>query len=320
MTSKPRIVITLGDPAGIGPEIVSAALRDPKVLACCQPIVVGDPVAFARHRQPLPKVEMLPVPGLRKDFPLGQPTKEAGESALESLRLAVGLMKGRQAQALVTAPVSKESLHLANAGFPGHTELLAHLCKVSPVAMLMVAGRMRAVLLTRHVPLAKVHQRLTPKSIEEAAALARVFAKDVLGISRPRIVVCGLNPHAGDGGLIGKEEKTVMEPALRTLRRQGILLSGPRPADSVFRDMAQGRYDLALAAYHDQGMIPLKLYAPDQLVNVTLGLPFVRTSPGHGTAYDIAGKGRANPNPLKEAIRLAAEYSKSPQPPFIKGG
>ena len=314
---KPRVVITVGDPAGIGPEIVAAAVRDPKVLACCDPVVVGDPVAFALHRRPLPKVEMLPVPGLTKQLPLGQPSKEAGQSALESLRLAVGLIQGRQAQALVTAPVSKESLHWAKAaspklwraGFPGHTEWLAHQCKVSSVAMLMVAGRLRAVLLTRHVPLSAVHRHLTSKVVEEAATLASAFLKGVLKISHPRIVACGLNPHAGDGGLIGKEEETVLRPALRALRKRGILILGLQAADSVFRDMAQGRYDLALAAYHDQGMIPLKLYAPDQLVNITLGLPFVRTSPGHGTAYDIAGKGRANPNPLKEAIRLAAEYS-----------
>jgi 4-hydroxythreonine-4-phosphate dehydrogenase len=252
---------------------------------------------------------MLPAPGLnKKTFQLGRPSKEAGQSAIEALRLGVGLVQGRQAQALVTAPISKESLHLAKAGVPGHTEWLAHQCKAPSVAMLMVAGKLRAILLTRHVRLRDVSRTLTSKTVEEAAILGSAFVKNVLKKPRPRLALCGLNPHAGDGGLLGKEEQRVMEPAVRALGRRGILIIGPRPADCVFREMAEGRYDLALAAYHDQGMIPLKLYAPDRLVNVTLGLPFIRTSPGHGTAYDIVGKGAADPRSLKEAIRLAAEY------------
>jgi len=318
---KPRIVITLGDPAGIGPEIVSKALRDPKILACCVPMVVGDPVAFARQRLDLPKVEMLAVPGLKLDFALGRPSKEAGQSAIESLRVAVGLLQGRQAQAIVTAPVGKESLHLAGAGAPGHTEWLARQCKVSSVAMLIVAGKLRALLLTRHIPLAKVSRHLSSRVIQEGAILAHAFMKQILKKSRPKLVACGLNPHAGDGGLLGQEEEKTIRPALAALAKRGIPIDGPAAADSVFRDMAQGKYDLALTAYHDQGMIPLKLYAPDRLVNITLGLPFVRTSPGHGTAYDIAGKGQANPNPLKEAIRLAVEYSLTPNPsPIRRGG
>jgi 4-hydroxythreonine-4-phosphate dehydrogenase len=311
---KPRIVITLGDPAGIGPEIVAAALRDPKILACCEPIVIGDVVAFKLHKESLPKAEMLATQGLTPKLALGKPSREAGESAIESLNLALGLLKARQAQALVTAPISKESLHLAKAGHPGHTEWLSHHAEARPVAMLMVAGRMRAVLMTRHVPLADVRRHLTGDTVEESAVLASAFAKDILGIARPKLMACGVNPHAGNGGLIGTEERDVIQPALRALERRGIRVDGPQPADSVFRDMADGRYDIVLAAYHDQAMIPLKLYAPEQLVNVTLGLPFIRTSPGHGTAYDIAGKGRANPASLKEAIRLAAEYAQCAAP------
>jgi 4-hydroxythreonine-4-phosphate dehydrogenase len=316
---KPRIVITLGDPAGIGPEIVAAAVKDPRILACCQPLVVGDPVAFQRYKLPLPKVEMVAAPGLTKTFPIGGPSREAGRSAVEVLRVAVGLLQARQGQALVTAPVSKESLHLAEAGVPGHTEWLARETKASPAAMLMVAGKLRALLLTRHVPIAKVPGALTRKVVEEGAVLAHAYAKQVLKKKNPRLVLCGLNPHAGDGGLIGKEEQTVLEPALHHLRKRGFLIVGPRPADTVFKEMAQDAYDVALAAYHDQGMIPLKLYAPDKLVNVTLGLPFVRTSPGHGTAYDIAGKGLANPKPLKEAILLAAKYAMTSFP-AVTGG
>jgi 4-hydroxythreonine-4-phosphate dehydrogenase len=305
---KPRIVITAGDPAGIGPEIVYEALRDSAVLACCEPIVIGDPVAFKLHHRPLPKVEMLPSPGLHDNLPLGQPSLEAGQSALEVLRLAVGMIEGRQAQAMVTAPVSKESLHLAKAGVPGHTEWLAHQAKVSKVAMLMVAGRLRALLMTRHVPLSGVSRQLTRKVVEDSAELAHAFVKNVLKKRNPKIVACGVNPHAGDGGLLGKEEERVLKPAIEALRRRGIPISGPHSADAAIREMAKGKYDLALAAYHDQGMIPLKLSAPGKLVNITLGLPYIRTSPGHGTAYDIAGKNQADPSAMKEAILLAAKY------------
>jgi len=307
---KPRIVITIGDPAGIGPEIVAAAMRDRSVLAACEPIVVGDPVAFKIHRLPLPKVEVVSSPGLRDNLRLGKPSVGAGRSAVECLQVAVGLVRGRQGQALVTAPVSKESLHLAGAGVPGHTEWLARECNAAPVAMLMVAGSLRALLLTRHVPISAVSRTLTQRTIEDAGRLADQFVTTVLKIRKPRLVACGLNPHAGDGGLIGKEEEKILGPALRALKQRGILIKGPRPADTVFREMADDEWDLALAAYHDQGMIPLKLYAPGRLVNVTLGLPFIRTSPGHGTAYDISGKGKANAAAMIEAIKLAAQFSK----------
>jgi 4-hydroxythreonine-4-phosphate dehydrogenase len=306
---KPRIAITIGDPAGIGPEIVSDAVRDPKVLAVCDPLVVGDPVAFERIGEPLPKVEMVSSPGLPKDYPLAEPSKVAGISAVEALRLAVELVQSRQAQALVTAPVSKESLHLAEAGVPGHTEWLAKATNAPSVGMLMVAGKLRALLLTRHVALSGVSRHLTRKQFESGAELANQFVKNVLGRKKPKIVACGLNPHAGDGGLLGKEEARVMAPAIRALAKRGIPIIGPRSADAVFAEMARGEYDLALAAYHDQGMIPLKLHSAHQLVNITLGLPFIRTSPGHGTAYDIAGKDRADSRSLKEAIYLAARYS-----------
>jgi 4-hydroxythreonine-4-phosphate dehydrogenase len=186
---------------------------------------------------------------------------------------------------------------------------LAEQCGKPPVAMLMVAGKLRALLLTRHVPLSKVSRTLTAKEFENGAALAFHFVKNVLKKRRPRLAACGLNPHAGDNGLLGQEEHRVFEPAIRRLAKRGVMIEKPRSADAVFKEMAQGKFDLALAAYHDQGMIPLKLYAADRLVNITLGLPFIRTSPGHGTAYDIAGKDQADPRPMVEAIRLAAFYS-----------
>ncbi len=299
---KPRIAITLGDPAGIGPEIVSKALRDPRIRRACQPIVVGT----------VRRVSM------------GRPSRAAGLCAIEALRRGLLLVETGQADALVTASVSKESFQLADHGFPGHTEWFAAKCRAPHAAMLMVAGPMRAILMTRHIPVTQISKHLTREVIRRSARLGYDFVKRYIlphptlslreraptgRVRRPRIVLCGLNPHAGDHGLIGKEEQKIFLPAIRALRRGGLPVSGPVPADSAFLHMAQGRYDLALAAYHDQGMIPLKLFAPEKVVNITLGLPFIRTSPGHGTAYDIAGKGKASPGPMIEAILLAARYS-----------
>jgi len=285
---KPRIAITLGDPAGIGPEIVSKALRDPRVRKSCEPIVLGN------------------SGGVR----MGKPSRAAGLRAIEALKDGLDLVLSGEARALVTAPVSKESFRLADHGFPGHTEWLASACRAPEAAMLMVAGSLRAILLTRHVPLAEVSKHLTIDVIISSAQLGYAFLRDD-GKHNPRLVLCGLNPHAGDHGIIGNEEQTIFLPALRALQKKGISIVGPLPADSVFPLMAKGRFDLALAAYHDQGMIPLKLYAPERVVNVTLGLPFMRTSPGHGTAYDIAGKSRADARPMIEAILLAAKYSQA---------
>ena len=283
---KPRIAITLGDPAGIGPEIVAKALRDPRVRRACDPIVVGKPYKVVK----------------------GRPSKAAGFAAIDALRHAILFVQTGQAEALVTAPVSKESFRLAGLGFPGHTEWLMARCRASKAAMLMVAGPLRALLLTRHVPLADVPRHLNNRVLVESAELGFEFVKKYVRRMRPRLVFCGINPHAGDHGLIGQDEQKLYPGALRALARKRISVAGPIPADAAFLHMAEGRYDLALAAYHDQGMIPLKLYAPDRVVNITLGLPFIRTSPGHGTAYDIAGKGKADPGPMIEAILLAAQY------------
>ena len=283
---KPRIAITLGDPAGIGPEIVRKALRDPRVRQVCEPLVIGKP----------------------SSVPMGRPTRAAGLRAIKALKQGLSLVLSGNADALVTAPVSKESFKLADHGFPGHTEWLASACHAPEVAMLMVSGPLRAILMTRHIPLSKVSGALNQKLILRSAELGYAFVKNALSNPRPRLVICGLNPHAGDGGIIGKEEIRILAPAIRALKKRRIPVAGPLPADSIFPQMAAGRFDLALAAYHDQGMIPLKVYSPDQVVNITLGLPFIRTSPGHGTAYDIAGQGRAHPGAMIEAILLAAKY------------
>jgi 4-hydroxythreonine-4-phosphate dehydrogenase len=240
---------------------------------------------------------------------MGRPSREAGLCAIEALRRGLLLVETNQADALVTAPVSKESFRMADHGFPGHTEWLAARCQAPQAAMLMVAGPLRAILLTRHVPLVQVAKHLSRSLVQQSVQLGYDFVKKYVA-SRPKLVLCGLNPHAGDHGIIGKEEQRIYLPAIRSLRKKGISISGPVPADTAFLHMAQGRYDLALAAYHDQGMIPLKLFAPEKVVNITLGLPFIRTSPGHGTAYDIAGKGKADARPMIEAILLAASFVK----------
>lgn len=285
---KTRIAITLGDPAGIGPEIVVKALRDPRIKRACDPVVLG---SCAR-------------------VTMGRPSRQAGLAALEALREGLFLVQSKHVDALVTAPVSKEAFHLAGHGLPGHTEWLARESRAPRSAMLMVSGPMRALLLTRHLPLSQVSRALTSRLIQEAAELSYEFLTTSAKIRRPKMVACGVNPHAGDHGLIGREEERLYVPALRALKKRRIPVVGPVPADTAFTHMAQGRYDLALAAYHDQGMIPLKLYSPERLVNITVGLPFIRTSPGHGTAYDIAGQGKADPRPMVEAILLAAQYAK----------
>jgi 4-hydroxythreonine-4-phosphate dehydrogenase len=320
---KPRIAITVGDPAGIGPEITAKAVRDKRVLAACDPIVVADPVAFALHKEALPECEILSCPGIDRKIPIGEPSKASGTSAVAALTAAVGLVKSRQAHALVTAPVSKESFALAEVKTPGHTEWLAEQAGTPCVGMLMVSGALATLLLTRHIPLSKVSEKLTSAVFQDGARLAYEFARDVLRIKKPRVVACGLNPHAGDNGILGSEEDDVLRPAITALKKRHIPILGPVSADVAFADMSQGRYDIALACYHDQGMIPLKLFGRHQMVNVTLGLPYIRTSPAHGTAYDIAGQDKADPEPMIEAIRLAALYTdtaklrepKTPIPP-----
>lgn len=284
---KPALAITCGDPSGIGPEIVAKALRSPRVRRACRPVVFGAETS-----------------GIQR----GRPSLASGLAAIQSLNDALDHIRRGAVRGLVTAPVSKESFALADYGFPGHTEFLAHEAGVRHVAMLMVAGSLRALLMTRHVPLQSVSTQLDVQTIVQSAQLAHAYLGRYVSPrgSGPRIVLCGLNPHAGDNGLIGTEESKVFRPALQRLAARGLRVAGPLPADSAFREMAEGRYDLALACYHDQGMIPLKLAGRERLVNITLGLPYIRTSPGHGTAYDIAGQNKADPRPMIEAILLAA--------------
>ena len=338
MNKRVTIGITLGDVGGIGPEVaVKAALqtrwpRDLRLVLIGSPSIVAEEcrragyrtpptVALTRKDRPAPRVsiwEPEPAAGSPSVRP-GGVSRRAAELAAEWIYAGTAGALAGWFDALVTAPISKEGLQLARLPFPGHTEMLAALTRVSRFAMMLVGGPLRVVLVTRHIPLAKVPAELTSGKIVEAVVLA-AEAMPWLGARNRTIGVCALNPHAGDGGAIGSEERTIIGPALRSLRRRGIVVEGPVPADVIFHQAVGGRYGAVVAMYHDQGLGPLKTLAFDTGVNVTLGLPIIRTSPDHGTAYDIAGKGQANPSSMRAAIRLAYELARRPNPWARRGG
>jgi 4-hydroxythreonine-4-phosphate dehydrogenase len=307
----------MGDPAGIGPEVIGKALRARSVTSLCAPIIVGSRTVFARYGydpEDLPGTFIdVKTPGIAAVRP-GKVSAAGGKAAYACILKAVELINGKQADALVTAPLSKEALRRAGVRYEGHTELLAALSSVKEYAMMMVAGELRSVMVTRHIPLSETGKRLSRRAIVEAACLADRELRRWCAIRRPRVAVCALNPHAGEGGLLGSEERTVILPAVRQLRSQGLDAAGPLPGDSAWRKTLDGKYDLVVCMYHDQTMLALKCAAPEKIVNVTAGLPFIRTSPGHGTAFDIAGSGSASALPMIEAIRCAARFSRSRLP------
>jgi 4-hydroxythreonine-4-phosphate dehydrogenase len=307
----PRLALTVGDPAGIGPEVVLRALAAPD-LPRAEFIVYG-PASMLRERATrfslrapadLP-ARIVDVP-LEGAVPLGVTSAAAGRVAAESvLRAARDALAGR-VDALVTAPLNKESLRSAGHPWPGHTEMLADLAGVSDVAMLFVGGTLRVALVTIHRSLRSVPDAITGAEVER---VARLLHQELprLGAASRRIAVCALNPHAGEGGMFGREEIEVIAPAVARLRAAGLDVSGPYPADSLFARAARGDFDAVLAQYHDQGLIPVKLASFGHAVNVTLGLPFVRTSVDHGTGFDIVDRGIADEGSLLAAIRLAAD-------------
>jgi 4-hydroxythreonine-4-phosphate dehydrogenase len=287
---KPRVAITAGDPAGIGPEVAALAAADSRVLAACEPVIYSPP------------------DGAR--FEPGVLNAEAGRAAYDIIVRAVDDARNGDVQAIATAPVNKEAFRLAGLPWSGHTDLLAHLTGASDVAMMFHSEALRVVLATVHVALADVPRLLTQSVMETTIALtARELPR--FGIERPRIAVAGLNPHAGEHGLFGREEETAIGPAIEACRRRGIDVSGPFPADTIFVRARQGEFDVVVACYHDQGLIPVKLLAFGKAVNVTLGLPIIRTSVDHGTAFDIAGKGVADPESMIMAVLLAARMARS---------
>lgn len=306
--TKPRIAVTLGDPAGIGPEIVYRAVNSSEVKRVCSPVVFGDENVFARYfGKDFRKTDFIASSNI-SGFKTGEPSKKSGMIALKAVEEAVRYCIRKETTALVTAPVSKESLKLAGVSYPGHTELLAALTKSKKIAMMMACGKIQSVMVTRHIPLGQVSKNIKTADIVETVKLGFDFLKKA-GRKNIKVAVCGLNPHAGDNSILGGEEKKYIYPACKKLQNAGIKVYGPLPADSAWLKTKNGEFDLICGMYHDQIMIALKCIAPEKIVNVTAGLPFVRTSPGHGTAFDIAGKNTADASAMTEAIIYAARHS-----------
>jgi 4-hydroxythreonine-4-phosphate dehydrogenase len=320
--SRP-LAVSLGDPAGIGPEVIAkcwdnrgrldlpafVAIGDPRSLANVWdgPVeVIDDPrEADAAFDVGLP---VIPIAAASADLP-GHPTVAGAHCSLDSLEIAVGLARSGSAAAVVTGPVAKEQLYAIGFAHPGQTEFVAERCGVGPgnVAMMLAGPTLRTVPATTHLPLEQVAASLSPGLIEARGRTTLKGLQRNFGIEDPRLAIASLNPHAGEGGTLGREEIDIIEPAIAALRADGWRVSGPHPADTMFHPTARASYDAALCMYHDQALIPLKAIHFEDGVNITLGLPIVRTAPDHGTAFDIAGQDRADPRPMAAAIRMAAE-------------
>jgi 4-phospho-D-threonate 3-dehydrogenase / 4-phospho-D-erythronate 3-dehydrogenase len=328
--SRPIIAITMGDAAGIGPEIIIKALSAPKTCELCRPFVVGDMSALDRAEHILStgvKMRAIRAPeeagfqcgvvdcldlGLLPDrVPFGHVSAVAGHAAYSYLVTAIDLALESRVQAICTAPLNKEALHLGGHMYPGHTEILAERSGTTDFAMMFSSPELRVILVTIHDGLLDAIGKITPASVYRTIRLAHDTLRRA-GIDRPRIAVCGINPHAGENGLFGnREEEERILPAIRHAQGDGIDAHGPLPGDTAFYLARRGDYDIVAAMYHDQGLGPMKVLGLESAVNITVGLPFVRTSVDHGTAFDIAGKGTADARNMIEAIRQAAILSAS---------
>lgn len=308
----PRLAITIGDPAGIGPEIVRKIIEYKPLYKICKPIIIGDIRLFKGIKQNKLLFEFvdIPVSDIGQIKP-GQISIASGKASYDYICKAVNLVENNKADAIVTSPISKAALNLAGFPFQGHTELLASLTNTKNYAMLMVAGKLRSVMVTRHIPVCETGKKLSIDKIVKTVILSNNFLQNKINKLKPRIGICALNPHAGEGGLLGKEEDKIILPAIDYLHKKDVNVVGPLPVDSAWLKAKKGEFDLLVTMYHDQTMIALKCIAPEKIVNVTIGLPFVRTSPGHGTGFDIAGKNIANPLPTIEAIKIAASFCKN---------
>ncbi len=321
---RPRLAITLGDPAGIGPEIAAKAVTDPRVLAACEPILYGPPDVLQALKTSTPDSGHRGTPDFGRFRP-GQLSAAAGRAAYEAIVSAVADARAKRVAGVVTCPVNKEAFALAGLPWRGHTDLLAHLTDADFVAMMFYSPTLIVVLMTVHVPLREVPALITPALVERVVRLtARELPRFIgaggaggaggtgrAGRAKPRIAVAGLNPHAGEHGVMGDEDERVLRPTIDALAAGGVDVHGPFPADTLFARTMRGEFDAVVACYHDQGLIPIKMAAFGTAVNVTLGLPIIRTSVDHGTAFDIAGRGVADPGSLVEAILLAARLAES---------
>ena len=323
---RPVVGITMGDPSGIGPEIVIKSLADPEITNLCTPVILGDfeilkkadidpnvlsklamaddlPCDFSNF----PKGFLVRLSSLKSAVTeLGHPTPDTGRAMETYINRGVDLALSGAIDALVTAPITKTGLKLAGSSFHGHTELIAHKTGTDNFAMMMAGPRLKVVLTTIHIPLSQVPEQLTSREITRIINLTRDTLIARFGIQNPRLAVAGLNPHAGEQGMFGNEEADIILPAVITARKKGFDITDPLPPDTVFFNAVEGRFDAVICMYHDQGLIPFKLVHFRDGVNTTIGLPIIRTSVDHGTAYDIAWKGIADPTSMKEAIKMAA--------------
>lgn len=327
--AKPIVAVTMGDPAGVGPEVVLKALADPVVRKACHPLVLGDWGVLHRDRNRNGRYPRLvpwergkPIAGNAGAVPVhclsflppkqsrpGHLSEACGEAAYRYIKAAAELALAQVADAMATAPISKRALQLAGYRYPGHTELLAELTHAREVRMMLLGRRLRVVLVTVHLPLIQVARELTRERIRVTLQLTHQALRKYFGISRPKLAVAAFNPHAGEEGIFGREEKRIILPAVEKAGAQGIQVKGPFPADSLFYQAVRGDYDAVVCMYHDQGLIPLKLLHFFGGVALTLGLPIIRTSVDHGTAYDIAGKDQADSSSMRGAILLAARLA-----------
>ncbi len=328
MPILPRIGITMGDPAGIGPEIIVKALSDSDLYRRVRPVIIGDLSAVAgalKHTSgmTLREVEtvseageqafvldVLPISRLAPgDLNPGVPTVEGGKAMVAAVTKAVDLALQGELEGVVTGPISKALMQRAGYAFEGHTQLLAHLTGARDVVMMLAGSRLRVVLVTIHRPLRDVAGLLTEEAVFRTTLITNQGLCSDFNMHSPRIAVAALNPHAGEQGLFGDEEERIISPAVQRARAEGVDAEGPLPADTVFYKAVSEEFDAVVCMYHDQGLIPLKLMHFADGVNITLGLPVIRTSVDHGTAYDIAGKGKADPSSLKAALRTAASMA-----------
>ncbi len=321
--NRPLIGITMGDPAGIGPEIIVKAASSSEIKKAARLVVIGDYGLIEKAAKSFsPSLKAVPVSSIDQpsegesvnvlsltelgDIPRGVASKEAGEASALYIREGAALALDGRLDAIVTAPINKESLNLGGCRYPGHTEYLAELTNTKDFAMMLMGERLRVILLTTHCPLMEVAAKLSRKETLRIIRLADRSLRDCFGLNTPRLKMAALNPHAGEGGLFGREEEEILLPALEAAKEEGIEIDGPFPSDSLFYSAVKNRNaDAVICPYHDQGLIPLKLLHFDDGVNVTLGLPIIRTSPDHGTAFDIARKGIASPKSLQAAIQTA---------------
>lgn len=327
--SLPKVGITMGDPTGIGPEIIVKALSMEEVYQVCRPVVFGDEGALKktilqggfssqiRIINEIPKegyqpgkIFLFPCSRLSPDaLSYGKPDKRCGEAMVQSIIEAVEWIRRGMLDGLTTCPINKQAINEAGYRFAGHTELLSHLAGGPPVAMMFIGARWKVVLVTTHLPLKEVAKRITCERILMTIRLTEDGLRRYFKVDRPLLAILGLNPHCGEEGLLGEEEREEILPAITEAKRMGIQAEGPFAADSFFDLSRPHPFDAVIAMYHDQGLIPVKMHLFQESVNFTLGLPFIRTSVAHGTAYDIAGKGLADPSSLIKALVTAANLS-----------